>query len=131
MKKVMLVLVAMLAISVSGKAQADAEFVGWMKGIAAANGSLRKNVEAKAGAEAAAEATKIADLLGKVKAHFEAKKSHAAMMAGESQAAFAKVAEAAKAGDATEALKTAGATCGGCHNAHREKAADGSYTIKY
>ena len=131
MKKVLLVGVAVLALSATGYSQADPEFVGWMKGISAANASLRKNVEAKMNTEAAADATKIADMLGKVKAHFDAKQSHAGMMAGEAQAAFTKVAEAAKAGDATEALKTAGATCGACHNAHREKAADGSYTIKY
>jgi len=130
MKKVVLVLVAMLAITAVARAE-DEEFEGLMKGIAAANGSLRKNVEAKANKEAAADANKIADLMGKVKANFDAKKSHGAMMAGEAQAAFKKVAEAATAGDATEALKTAGATCGACHNAHREKGADGKYTIKY
>jgi mono/diheme cytochrome c family protein len=32
--------------------------------------------------------------------------------------------------DATAALKTAQASCGGCHMAHREKAADGSFKIK-
>jgi mono/diheme cytochrome c family protein len=53
------------------------------------------------------------------------------MMAGEAQEAFKKVAEAANEGDATAALKTAGATCGACHTAHREKGADGEYTIKY
>lgn len=131
MKKVMLLGFAVMAFSVAGYSQADPEFVGWMKGIAATNGSLRKNVEAKMNTEAAADAAKIADLLGKVKAHFDAKQSHAGMMAGEAAAGFAKVAEAAKAGDATEALKTAGAACGACHTAHREKAADGSYTIKY
>lgn len=131
MRKVLVMVVALLAISPVVRAQTDPEFVGWMKGISAANGSLRKNVEAKMNTEAAADATKIADFLGKVKAHFDAKQSHAGMMAGEAQAAFAKVADAARAGDATEALKTAGATCGACHNAHREKAADGSYIIKY
>jgi mono/diheme cytochrome c family protein len=32
--------------------------------------------------------------------------------------------------DAAAALKTAQANCAGCHMAHRDKAADGSFKIK-
>jgi hypothetical protein len=134
MKKAVWLAVLAMALGTYGKAEVDAEFQGYMKAISAANASLRKNVEAKMGAEAAADAKTIAEEFGKVKAHFEAKQSHAAMMASDAQAAFAKVAEVAATGNmegAAEALKTAGATCGACHTAHREKAADGSYTIKY
>ena len=134
MKKAVWLAILALALGTYGKAEVDADFQANMKAIAAANASLRKNVEAKMGAESAADAKKISELFGKVKEHFDAKQSHAAMMAADAQAGFAKVAEVAATGNmegTAEALKTAGAACGACHTAHREKAADGSYTIKY
>ena len=134
MKKTVWLAVIVLALGTYGKAEVDAQFQGYMKSIAATNASLRKNVEGKMGAESAADAKKLAEIFGQVKAHFDAKQSHAASMAADAQAAFAKVAEVAATGNmegTAEALKTAGGTCGACHTAHREKAADGSYTIKY
>ena len=134
MKKAVWLAVAFVALGALGWAEVDAEFQGYMKSIAATNASLRKNVEGKMGAESAADAKKLAEIFGQVKAHFDKHNSHGSMMAADAQAGFAKVAEVAAAGNmegAAEALKTAGAACGACHTAHREKAADGSYTIKY
>ncbi|MSO19439.1 MAG: hypothetical protein EXQ56_03110 [Acidobacteria bacterium] len=134
MKKVLLLSVAVMLLGVAGWSQADPTFVGYMKATSAANGSLRKNMEAKMGPEAAADATKLAGIMGQVKAFFETNKSAGATIAAKAQADFAKVAELAGAGkvdEAAEAMKVAGANCGACHTAHREKVGDGPYSIKF
>jgi len=54
-------------------------------------------------------------------------------LAMDASADFGDVASQAAAGkfnDAAASLKKASATCGGCHAAHRENAADGSWKIK-
>lgn len=134
MKRFLSLAACVMMLGVAGWSQAPAEYVAFMKGVSAANGSLRKNIEGKLGEAASADARKMAEIFGEVKAFFEKNNSAAAKIAGEAQAGFTKVAELAAAGkvdEAAEALKTAGANCGACHNAHREKAADGSWMIKF
>ena len=113
----------------------DAEFEAWMKSTGATAGSLRKNLEAKNGDGASADAKKLAEIMKQVEGFFQAKNtSGAAKIASESQAGFKEVGELAAAGKFDEgaaALKKNMGTCGGCHHEYREKNADGSWKIKY
>ena len=72
--------------------------------------------------------------LTKVAAYWQSKNvSDAVKFAQDAKSGFAQVAELASAGkfdDASAAMKTAQANCGGCHMAHRERAADGSFKMK-
>lgn len=115
-------------------AQDHAEYQGWMKSIAATNGSLRKTVEAKEGDETAASAEKLAGLFEKVRGHFEEHKMQDAIdFATHGHDAAMDLSAAAKAGEwdkASADLKTIGGTCQGCHAAHREKLPDGTFKMK-
>ena len=112
----------------------DAEFQGWMKKTGGTVGKLRKEVEAKAYSDVATDANALAEVFKSVEGYFA--KSHtddAVTMSQASQAAAKKLAEAASAGNADEtaaALKAVQGSCGGCHNAHREKLPEGGYKIK-
>jgi hypothetical protein len=107
----------------------DDDYKTWMKTIAATSGSLRKNVDAKAGPEAAADAEKLAGAFKDVQSYWA--KNHtsdAETFAKSGHDAAMDLAKAAKAGSWDEAaadVKTITGTCGGCHTAHRERAADG------
>lgn len=105
-----------------------------MKGVGAANGSLRKNVMAGSMDAAAKDAQTIADLLKKEEAWWADKSTaDATKFAQDGQAAAKSVATAAAAGkaeDVTAGMKSLGATCQGCHTAHREKVEGGGYKTK-
>jgi len=105
-----------------------------MKATGANFASLRKTVEAKQGPETAAAAEKLVPLFKQTLAHFEEHKMQDGItMAKSGQEAAEHLAAAAKAGDwdkAAAEMKTIGGTCQGCHSAHREKLADGTYKMK-
>ncbi len=134
MKRVLILTACLLSLGVAAWAQVDAEYQTWMKNNAAAVASLRKNLDAKSGDAAAADAKTLQDDFGHVYEYWKKKNvSDAMKFAMDGQDDFKQVAELAAAGKFDEAsaeLKTAQATCGGCHMAHREKAADGSWTMK-
>ncbi len=104
-----------------------------MKAVGAANGSLRKNVAASAMAPAAKDAQTIADLLKEEGAWWKEKNvPDAVKFASDGETAARSIAEAAGSGNAdgvTAGSKALGATCGGCHAAHREKT-DSGYAVK-
>ena len=115
-------------------AQVDAEYQGFMKANAANMGSLNKNIAAKDGAAAAADAMKLEATFKQVGA-FWTKKGGAADavdFAMKGQMAAAAVAKAAQAGNMDEAAaqtKSMQGNCGGCHMAHRAGAA-GNFSFK-
>lgn len=115
-------------------AQDDHELAGTMKTIGAANGSLRKTIAAKDGAETAATAEKLAAAFKMVQSHFEEHHMDDGVKFAETaHGAAMSLAAAAKAGEwdnASAELKTIGAQCQGCHSAHREKLPDGTYKMK-
>ncbi len=115
-------------------AQDHDELNGAMKTAGAANGSLRKSIAAKDGAETAATAEKLAAAFKTVQAHFEEHHMEDGIkFAQTANKASLNLAAAARAGDwdkASDELKTLGAQCQGCHTAHREKLPDGSYKMK-
>jgi cytochrome c556 len=135
MKKTMLVMAGCATLLVGiAFAQDHAELTAAMKTAGAANGSLRKTIAAKDGPETIATAEKLAAAFKTVQAHFEEHHMEDGIkFAQTANHASMELAAAAKAGEwdkASDELKTIGAQCQGCHAAHREKLADGSYKMK-
>ena len=134
MKYILVSAVCLMAVGVGLFAQEGSELETWMKTINGANGSLRTNLKAQSGEAASADAKKVADALEHVHGYFAAKHvDDAAKFAADARDGYKMVADQAAAGkfeEATASLRAAGANCGGCHSAHREKGADGSYKVK-
>lgn len=111
----------------------DEQMVLWMKATGKAADTLRK-MEKKTG-EAAVEN---AELMGGVYERMigfwrQRGAADAVKLSEEGKAAAVVLASAAHSGDeakAAEALKTLGGTCKPCHEAHRERIAEGKYRIK-
>jgi hypothetical protein len=119
-----LVLTGVLA----GSEDAPPEHKKWMKEQGELMGKLRKGVEVEASAKRMAEVYK------EVGAFWAKRTSDVAGKAcNDGQAAAAEIATAAAAGNAAgvgAGMKTLGASCKGCHDAHREKISDTEYRIK-
>ena len=135
MKRILLFAACLTALmDITVFAQDEADYQNWMKTIGATSGSLRKNLAAKDAATASADAKKIQGVFDEVHGYWQKKNvDDATKFAMEARDGFREVAEQASAGkfdDASATLKKATASCGGCHNAHREKAADGSWKMK-
>jgi cytochrome c553 len=83
---------------------------------------------------ASADAKKLKEVFAHVHDYWHTKNVDDAMkLAMDASDGFGQVAEQAVAGkfdEASATLKKASASCGACHNAHREKAADGSWKMK-
>lgn len=137
MKRTFVLAVSLLALSWAVPAQDEAEagYVKLMKETGATMGSLRKNLEAKAGPAAAADAKKLQGIFGQVHDFWTNKKvDDAVVTSKEASTAFGDIAQLASDGKFDEgvaALKTASGTCATCHQAHRVKAEDGSWKFKY
>ena len=114
-------------------AQSDSDYQSWMKTVGATNGSLQKNIAAKDGAAASADAAKLADTFKQVASYWEAHSApDAVTFAKSAQSGFEMVGSDASAGDFDKAAadaKSIGRNCGGCHMAHREKT-DAGFKIK-
>jgi len=123
---------AILAVSVFG--QSDADYSSWMKTAGATSGSLRKNLDAKNKDAAVADARKLQETFKQVHDYWHKKNvDDATKLAMDAESGFKDVADqtaADKFDDAAASLRKASATCAGCHTAHRERAADGSWKIK-
>lgn len=111
----------------------DAKLRDAMKQIGPTNGSLGKKLAAK-DPTSADDAGKLQALFESVQKFWEERKTEDAVGFAKAAAMqFGTVSQLAKAGqwdDAVAAQKKVGANCMGCHTAHREKAPDGSWTIK-
>jgi len=112
-----------------------------MKDLSAANTALRNDVRAIEGAGAYPDYNSIEKDAAAMKAAFEKTASFwsgrgadDAVKLAQAGITHADALEAARKAKDFDALMTAAAeiskTCGGCHAAHREKTADGSYEIK-
>ena len=117
-------------------AQSDdfAEYQGWMKSNAATVADLNKNLTAKDGAASHTDVRKLQENLAMVMAYWQARNvNDGAKFALDGTYGLAQVDVLVSQGkfeDAAAALKAAQANCAGCHMAHRDKAADGSFKIK-
>ena len=134
MKASVILVGGLLLLSLAVWAQDDAEYQSWMKSNNANVASLRMNLAAKSGDAAAADAKKLQDTFAQVHAYWQKKNvSDATQFAMDAENGFKEVGQLASAGkfdEASAALMKTQANCGGCHMAHREKAADGSWKIK-
>ena len=114
-------------------AQSDSDYQAWMKSNAATVGSLNKNITAKDGAAAAADAKKLQENFKLVGDFWEKRNAPDAVnFAKQARDGAAMVEKAVMAGDMDQAaanVKTMQANCGGCHMAHREKT-DAGFKIK-
>lgn len=104
-----------------------------MKAIGPANGGLGKKLAAK-DASASEDAKKLAGLFSSTRAYWEAKKvDDGVQFTAAAIGVYEKVGSLISEGKWDEAAaeqKKAGASCQGCHTAHREKLPDGGYKIK-
>ena len=131
MKKTLILFVIGIATLASiGLAQDEKDYQTWMKTVQATNGTLRKNIDAKMGDAAAADADKLSGVFKQVSVFWEKRGGapDAVEVAKKAVASTDKLSMAARAGNWTDAsaeLTTLGSTCGGCHMAHRERGADG------
>ena len=136
MKAMKFVLAGCLATAIAATlwAEVDADYQAAMKGAAGAVGRLKKDIDAKSAPDAAKDAQEVADNFRKMGGYWKAHSVDDAMqLCKEGRAAAVAVSKAAAAGNMDEAaaqFKTLTGTCAGCHHAHRDKAADGSYSIK-
>ena len=134
MRTTVILVGGLLLLSLAVWAQDDAEYQSWMKSNNANVASLRMNLAAKSGDAAAADAKKLQDTFTQVHAYWQKKSvSDATQFAMDAENGFKEVGQLAAAGkfdEASAALMKTQANCGGCHMAHREKAADGSWKIK-
>jgi cytochrome c556 len=129
------VLAAIAAMLVVGAlAQSEGDYQGWMKSNPVNMASLNKNLAAKDGAAAAADAQKLEATFKQVEDFWKKRggADDAVNFAAKAQAAAASVAKDAQAGNFDQAaadVKSLQANCGGCHMAHRE-GTQGSFKIK-
>ena len=134
MKASVILVGGLLLLSLAVWAQDDAQYQTWMKSNNPNVASLRMNLAAKSGDAAAADAKKLQDTFAQVHAYWQKKNvSDATQFAMDAENGFKEVGQLAAAGkfdEAGAALMKTQANCAGCHMAHREKAADGSWKIK-
>ena len=116
-------------------AQTEQDYQSWMKSTGATVGSLKKNIEAKTGDAAVADADKLAGIFKQVGEFWQKRGGADDAVAGSQKAATAAsaISAAAKAGNMDQAsaeLKNLQSTCGGCHMAHRDRVEGGGFKIK-
>jgi len=119
---------------VGAVAQTDSDYQAWMKSNAAAMGSMNKEIAAKDGAAAAADAQKLEANFKQIEEFWKKRggADDAVNFAMKGQAAAAAVAKDASAGNFDQAaadVKSLQGNCGGCHMAHRE-GSQGNFKIK-
>jgi hypothetical protein len=134
MKRALSLAACLIAFGMIALTQEEADYQKWMKTTGATAGSLRKNLESKNSDGAAADAKKLQATFQQVHDFWHKRGVDDAMkLAMDAGSGFKEVGELASAGkfdDASATLKKTTGACAGCHNAHREKASDGSWKIK-
>jgi hypothetical protein len=128
---------AACALLVSAALAADddfAEYQSWMKSNNDALADLNKNLTAKNATGAQTDVRALQENLAKAMVYWQIRNvNDAVRFALDGTYGLAQVGVLVNQGkfeDASAALKPVQATCAGCHMAHRDKAADGSFKIK-
>ena len=123
----------LLATGTAVVAEENPEFVGWMKATKTATDELKK-MEQKTGEEAMRRAERLGTIYENMIAFWRQRNAaDAVKLSEDGKAAALELATAAHANDsdkAKTALSAMNNTCKFCHDAHREKIADGKYQIK-
>lgn len=126
-------LLASSSMALSAAAPDEAALRASMKQIGPVCTGLAKKITAK-DATSAADAKKLQAWFGDVGKFWKAKKAEDGVTFSKTAAAefkaVSKLTAAGKWDEAGASFKKATATCSGCHGAHREKAADGSFKVK-
>ena len=129
-----LIIVAAVFAGSSTFAQQKRPYDALMKDIAATYASVKKNLDAKAGAAAAADAAKLQELFKDTETFWAQFKTKDALDAAKgAQQGAAAIAAASKANDLQKAQASytgVGKFCAACHTSHREQMPDKSYRIK-
>jgi cytochrome c' len=127
------ILMLSLAAGVVVVAEENPEFVTWMKATKTATDDLKK-MEQKTGTQAVRRAERLGTVYESMIAFWRQRNAgDAVKWSEEGKAAALQLATAAYANDADKAktaLEAVNGSCKGCHDAHREKIADGKYRIK-
>ena len=112
-------------------AEVDPQYQTWMKAAGANTGALKKALDAKSDADAAAAAKSLEGVFKEVAEYWEKRGDapDAVGFAKEAQSAAKEIASESQ-GDTGASFGKLGAACKNCHAAHREKAEDGSWKIK-
>ena len=96
MKRILLLNACLTALSITVCAKDDADYQKWMKTVGATSGSLRKNLAAKDGAAASADAKKLQEVFDKVHDFWHKKNvDDATKFASDARDGFREVAEQA------------------------------------
>ena len=119
MRTVLTLIFALSAFCITGRAQDDAQYQGWMKTVQPTVGAIRN---APDNAAAAGDARTLADTFDKVAMFWKTRNADDAVKLAETARDAAK-AIASGSGDKAANLQKIQATCGACHMAHREGAA--------
>jgi hypothetical protein len=128
-------LAGLSALMIAGAlAQSDSDYQGWMKTNGATVASLNKDIAAKDGTAAAADAQKLQGVFKQVEAFWQARNAPDAVSfaqkAGTAAGAISAAATAGNMDQAAAEVKNLQANCGGCHMAHRERTPEGAFKIK-
>ena len=127
------VLLALILGTASAAPAQEAEFRASMKTLAASMGALNK-MESKTTPEAVRTAERMAGIYEEMIGFWRQRDAKDAVkLSVDGKAAAVAMASAAHAGDAAkagEAFKSLSTTCKPCHEAYREKRADGTYAFK-
>ena len=122
-----------LAAGLAVMAEENTEFVGWMKATKTATDDLKK-MEQKTGEQAVRRAERLGTVYESMVAFWRQRNAaDAVKWSEEGKAASLQLATAAYSGDGEKAKAAFDAVnngCKSCHDAHREKIADGKYRIK-
>ncbi len=115
--------------------QTAEEYQEWMKSNATLTADLNKNLAAKNASASVMDANQIQENISKTMIYWQRKNVPDALkLATGAKEGFANVIVLVNQGKFDEAAAAAKQTtqvnCGGCHMAHREKVADGSFKIK-
>jgi cytochrome c556 len=123
-----------MSVSPTAQTKTDEDFDKLMKGVGGTVGAIRKGAEGGMMDQVAADATKMAGLFKDAQAFWaDRKNTEAADWSKGAMDAALAIEKAATAKDAAAvgaATKTMMGACATCHGKYRDKAADGTYTIK-
>jgi cytochrome c556 len=126
--------VAAMSLMVLAAEKPPAEYQNAMKAIGGAQMSMRGNIKTKNYEGIARDAAAMKAALATVEQWWAARKTDDAVQAARAAVKSASDLEAAATARNDEGIVSAqgalGATCMGCHTAHRERLADGTFEIK-
>ncbi len=131
---VLIIIVAAVLASGASFAQQKRPYDQLMKDVQATYASVKKNLDASAGAAAAADAAKLEGLFKETETFWAQFKTKDALDAAKTaQLGAAAIGAAAKGNNIQKAQASytaVGKSCAACHNSHREQMPDKSYRIK-